>query len=187
MSKRKAFNERRLAIVGEINDQTAMGFFEVFERLDATVGPITIRIVSGGGEAPAGFAIFDRIRESTNPIVTEGYGQVMSMAVPIFQAGDLRLIAPSTRLMIHNAAVEIQGTMGQKDFKRSSQEIKVLEDMYNRVVAQRTGIPIKQIEEWCEDETYFGAKECITFNLADAIIPAVPFEAPPPKTKKGKK
>lgn len=187
MAKKNTFNDRRLAIVGEINSDTVMGFFEVFERLDATPGPITIRIVSEGGEAPAGFAIYDRIRESTNPIITEGYGQVMSMAVLLFQAGDYRKISPSTRLMLHNAAVEIQGAMGHKDFKRSSKEIKALEDIYNKIVAQRTGITMKQLEQWCDQETYFGAKECLAFNLADEIIPSAEFVQKAKPKGRGKK
>lgn len=174
-------NERRLAIVGEISPSTVLGFFEVFEQLDATKGPITIRIMSEGGEAPSGFAIYDRIKESKNKIITEGYGNVMSMAVLLFEAGHVRKLSPSTRLMLHNAAVEIEGRMEHKDFRRSSKEIKVLEDMYNRILSHRTGITMKQLEAWCDEETYFGAKECLALNLADEII--LPFEEPAPKAE----
>jgi ATP-dependent protease ClpP protease subunit len=111
----------------------------------------------------------------------------MSMAVLLFQAGQVRRISPSTRLMLHNAAVEIEGRMEHKDFRRSSKEIKVLEDMYNRILSHRTGITMKQLEAWCDEETYFGAKECLALNLADEIIPPHIEVVPETPKKRSKK
>jgi ATP-dependent Clp protease protease subunit len=177
---------RTILIAGEITTETFTSFLNVFEHVDRTKGPIALRIMSEGGEVPAGFAIFDRVKLSKNPIVTEGYGIIASMAVLLFQLGKIRRIAPSARLMIHNASTEIEGRFENKDFKRTHAELKVIDSMYNKLVSERSGMDAKKLDEMCDKETYLSAREAVSLGLADEIL-GIDILEQKEEPKKGKK
>jgi ATP-dependent Clp protease protease subunit len=82
--------------------------------------PIEIFLSSYGGEAYAGFAIYDAIRACPCDVIIHATGKIMSAATLIYLAGDIRLASKHTTFMIHSVS---SGTQG----KIKDQEIDVLE------------------------------------------------------------
>lgn len=77
---------------------------------------IEVRLTSPGGSIIEGLALYDYLRElsrSGHKIITSAYGFAASMAGILLQAGDTRVMARESWLMIHEPRLGAIGTMGQ--------------------------------------------------------------------------
>lgn len=150
------------------------------EDLDATSGPIRVFLNSEGGEEPAGYALHDAIKMCRNHVTIEGYGSVWSIAAAVFQAGDRRLLAPNSLLMVHN------GFTGEK-LKRQDEVLVEAERLrrhntrYYKILSDASGQPVDRVKAWCRRETYFLAGEAVAAGFADEIIK--PFKGAKRKDK----
>jgi ATP-dependent Clp endopeptidase proteolytic subunit ClpP len=163
--------ERCILINGEINGEVANGVMaDLLEMECESDEDIVVRISSLGGETGFGLAIYDALRLSRCNIVTEAFGEVYSSAFLIFQAGDLRLVAPNSRLMWHDGTLGLHAALTPRELTAASRELQQLDDMCNQAVAKRTGVPLKVIEGWSREETYWTAKEAVANKLADEVL-----------------
>jgi len=104
------FKERIITISEEIGEGS-------FDLVDAALQemeslnkkPITIRIKSPGGSVYEAIAIVGRIKSSPCPIITEGYGMVMSAATMLLSAGTKRRVSRYTWFMHHESAYSVGG------------------------------------------------------------------------------
>ena len=164
------YRTRTIYLHGEIDREGFSHFSANLKLLNENKGPICVEIFSEGGEYAAGFAVFDAISLSSNPIDTVGTGEVSSIAAVVFQAGKKRILTPEARLMIHNVYVVMPDEkFTSHDLKRYSNEISILSSRYHQVLADRSGLSINKIRSWCEKEKYMSAKEAVKFGLADEI------------------
>src|SRR5690606_35444036 len=62
--------------------------------------PLNIIINNRGGDIQHGLAIYDLIRACKSRVVAKVAGSAESMAAWIFQAADVRLMTPTSRLMV---------------------------------------------------------------------------------------
>ena len=101
----KFLNTRQIILAGEINKELSEKIVRqllLMESLSATK-PIYIYIDSPGGDADAGFAIFDMIRFIKAPVYTIGMGLVASAASIILLAAskERRFGMPNSHYLIH--------------------------------------------------------------------------------------
>ena len=106
---------------------------------------IILHLHNYGGSA---FSLFDvcdaliRLRDSGVHVTTIARGAIASAAVPIFLMGDVRLVSPSTWIMMHPG-----GWKGQ-EWRIDKATLRVLEEMellYAEIVASRTSFPMEKI------------------------------------------
>ena len=131
--------------------------------------PIEIFINSPGGYATDGFAIIGAMEMCETPIVTYGLGQVASMALGIFVAGDYRFAHRYTRFMYHPVSY---GTLGKiKDHEDAFKENSITQDMYDDLF-KGTKINEKMMLEIKNNKSdyFFSAKEAVSLKVADEII-----------------
>lgn len=70
--------------------------------------PITLRLMSPGGEVPAGLYLYDllsAIVSEGTPITTVALGNANSMAAVVLQAGSRRLVGPNSWITLHEVSV----------------------------------------------------------------------------------
>lgn len=164
------WKSRTVWIVGELDELKAYQYVPAIRLLDETPGPIKVMIMSNGGCEPGGFAIYDTLMSLKNEVVTIGYGHVYSIAALIFQAGDTRLLAPNCELMMHNGSIHLDGGDTNTDYiEELAAEAVRNNGRYHRAIANRTGIDLQKIEQWCKDEKYFSATEAVDAGLADRV------------------
>ncbi len=159
---------REIYLVGSISSNTVSGFIGAMRQLNRKKGPISVVISSTGGDVGAGFSIYDTIRLSRNKVIGQAVGECMSIAMLVFQACDVRLVSPETRAMLHNGSVEIGASINT--MRPMVKEIEVLNNRYNEILAERSGLSLKKVEKMCNDETFLGAEEMLRLKLADGIL-----------------
>jgi ATP-dependent Clp protease protease subunit len=132
--------------------------------------PITLIINSGGGSVQDGFAIYDQICACKSKVIGVVFGACYSMAALILQGCDTRVMAPTSRFMIHDGAMNMEGRITKTDFKRTNREVEALDSIYNHIMADRAGVDVGTIEELCKQETYLDAEQTVEYGWADYVL-----------------
>ena len=170
-----SFNEhiRRILVVGEINDTTSAIFLDqitMLEYLDPTL-PINVYINSPGGSVSSALAMYDAITTCSCPVRTVSLGLCASAAVLIAAAGNKgnRLVSANATVMVHQISTMMMGNSGELD--NEVQEVRRLQDVYNKILSKETGRSVKQIREDMSRNYYMTAQESIKFGVFDKLLP----------------
>ncbi|GHV71896.1 ATP-dependent Clp protease proteolytic subunit 2 [Spirochaetia bacterium] len=132
--------------------------------------PIRIFIDSPGGDADAGYAIFDMIRFVKPPVWTIGMGLVASAAAIIQLAApkDRRLGLPNSHYLIHQPLSGIRGVA--TDIEIHARELDKLREKINRLIADETGAPLDQVEKDTDRDFWMNAEEAVSYGLIARVI-----------------
>jgi ATP-dependent Clp protease protease subunit len=140
---------------------------------DGSKEPITLYLASPGGECDAGWALIDlmeKIKKHGIPIRTICAGSCSSMAAVILAAGSVgeRYAFPSSRIMIHQAGVELTGGK-LDDIANTTRELQYWTDTTAKYLSKVTKKPVKDIEkELCYDN-YMSPTEAKKFGIIDKV------------------
>lgn len=135
--------------------------------------PITIIMNNIGGDEYHGFAIYDAIKACKNHVTIQVMGHAMSMGSIILQAADKRVMAPTSRQMIH------YGTWGVHDHAKTAQQwakegAKIdswMENMYlARIRQKRKSFNLESLQKMLDHDTFLTAEESVKMGLADEIL-----------------
>lgn len=177
---------RLITLAGAIDWETVTPVSELLAAMNAVSrDPITIHIASGGGMMAPAAALYDLIRCSPAPVTTVGFGIVASAAVIVFQAGATRLIAPTARIVLHEAKVGIEAELGARDLLTAARDIAFEDERLDRLVAVRCRQPLARIQKWSQETKEFFAADAVKHRLADGIL-AVPMRRPAKRAAKKK-
>ncbi|GHU04148.1 ATP-dependent Clp protease proteolytic subunit 2 [Spirochaetia bacterium] len=132
--------------------------------------PIRIFIDSPGGDADAGYAIFDMIRFVRPPVWTVGMGLVASAAAIIQLAApkDRRVGLPNSHYLIHQPLSGIRGVA--TDIEIHARELDKLREKINRLIAGETGAPLGQVEKDTDRDFWMNADEAVSYGLIARVI-----------------
>ena len=135
--------------------------------------PITILMNNPGGDEYHGLAIYDAIKTCHNEVNIIVYGHAMSMGSVILQAADERIMAPTSRMMIH------YGTWGLNDHPKVvynwAEEGKkwdrwMVEMYLEKIREKHPNYTKKKVDEMCNFDTFFTAQEAVDIGLADRVL-----------------
>jgi ATP-dependent Clp protease protease subunit len=101
---------RTITLSDEIDHKTFLkvdAALSEFESVNSK--PITVKINSPGGNVYDALAIVGRLKRSKCPIITEGYGAVMSAATLILASGNTRRISKLAWFLHHETDYEASG------------------------------------------------------------------------------
>lgn len=178
------FSERTIYLNDIIDMDMAYRFKVTLEKLDRSAGDIKVVLMSAGGEEPAGWMIYDCIREARNVVKIDGYGSVWSMAALILQAGSIRRMARSCRYMLHAGSMKL-GNNDQRNVMSAGIECQIQNRRYIQAIAARAGRTFKEVWRLWNKEAYLSADKALEMGFIDAVIPY--NEGPFKKKGKGKK
>lgn len=171
------FINRRVYLIGTIDESVAKHFMVAFNTMDDTPGEITVVLCSSGGEESAGYAIYDMMTAAQNPVTIVAYGECMSIATLVLQGATERYLSPECQLMVHNGHVVMGAGDGEggvqvdaDDMVKYAAEVKRNNSRYHLALSKHTGQPIKLIKAMCERETFMSAKEAVEKGFADGVI-----------------
>lgn len=141
----------------------------MLERDDAKK-PITVIVNSPGGEADAGFGMYDMIRFVSCPVRTLVAGLCASAGVMVFLAGDRgqRFSLPNSRFLLHQPSSQSWGQAS--DLEIAAREILRLRDQYNRIVAEETGRTVEKVTEDADRDFWMSAKDAAEYGLVTRVV-----------------
>jgi ATP-dependent Clp protease protease subunit len=162
---------RTILLSGEIKKDLAERTIRQLLLLeDMGDDPIRIFIDSPGGDADAGYAIFDMIRFVKPPVWTIGMGLVASAAAIIQLASprDQRVGLPNSHYLIHQPLSGIRGVA--TDIEIHARELEKLREKINRLIAGETGAAFEQVEKDTDRDYWMNADEAVKYGLISRVV-----------------
>ena len=167
----KMLKTRTILLSGEINKELAEKTIRQLLLLeDINDDPIRIFIDSPGGDADAGYAIFDMIRFVKPQVWTIGMGLVASAAAIIQLASpkQQRVGLPNSHYLIHQPLSGIRGVA--TDIEIHAKELEKLREKINCLIAEETGNPVIQVEKDTDRDYWMNAAEAVNYGLISKVI-----------------
>jgi ATP-dependent Clp protease protease subunit len=167
----KMLKTRTVLLCGEIKKELAEKTVRQLLLLENTGDdPVRIFIDSPGGDADAGYAIFDMIRFIKPPVWTIGMGLVASAAAIIQLASprERRVGLPNSHYLIHQPLSGIRGVA--TDIEIHAREIDKLREKINRLISDETGAAYEQVEKDTDRDYWMSAEEAAAYGLISRIV-----------------
>jgi len=171
MLMQKMLKTRTILLSGEINKALAEKVIKQLLLLEADGDePIKVFIDSPGGDANAGYAIFDMIRFVKPMVYTIGMGLVASAGALVLLAApkDRRLAFANSSYMIHQPLSGIRGVATEIEIH--AKELEKLRVKLNKLISEETGNDIKQVELDTDRDYWMNADEALNYKLVSKIV-----------------
>ncbi|MDA3955850.1 ATP-dependent Clp protease proteolytic subunit [Oceanispirochaeta sp.] len=167
----KMLKTRTILLSGEINKELAEKVIRQLLLLEAdSDDSIKVFIDSPGGDADAGFAIYDMIRFIKPDVYTIGMGLVASAGSLILLAApvDKRIGLPNSHYLIHQPLSGIRGVATEIEIHAN--ELEKLRVKINKLIAAETGMDEKKIGEDTDRDCWMSAEDGLEYKLVSKII-----------------
>ncbi|MDR1972942.1 MAG: ATP-dependent Clp protease proteolytic subunit [Treponema sp.] len=167
----KMLKTRTILLSGEIKkDLSERTIRQLLLLEDMGDEPIRIFIDSPGGDADAGYAIFDMIRFVKPPVWTIGMGLVASAAAIIQLASprEQRVGLPNSHYLIHQPLSGIRGVA--TDIEIHARELDKLRARINHLIADETGAPFDQVEQDTDRDYWMNVDEAVKYGLISRVV-----------------
>jgi ATP-dependent Clp protease protease subunit len=162
---------RTIILSGQVNKDLAERTIRQLLLLDSeNDNPIRLFIDSPGGDADAGFAIFDMIRYVKSPVWAIGMGLVASAAAIIQLASpkERRVGLSNSHYLIHQPLSGIRGVA--TDIEIHARELEKLREKINKLIAAETGSALENVEKDTDRDFWMNAEEAVKYGLISRII-----------------
>ncbi len=168
----RLLKERIIFLSDEVNDVTASLVIAQLLFLDAEDPgkDIYLYINSPGGSVTAGMGIFDTMQYIKSDVSTICVGMAASMGAFLLAAGakGKRYALPNSTIMIHQP---LGGAQGQaSDIKIHADFIIKTREQLNKILSERTGKPLEQVEKDTDRDNFLSAQEAKDYGLIDSIM-----------------
>ena len=167
----KMLKTRNILLSGEVNKELAERVIRQLLLLEST-GDESIRVFidSPGGDADAGYAIFDMIRFVKPEVYTIGMGLVASAGALILLAApkERRLGLPNSHYLIHQPLSGVRGVATEIEIH--AKEIEKLRVRINQLISLETGQKLEKVEKDTDRDFWMNAVEATEYGLIDRII-----------------
>ena len=168
----RLLEDRIIFLTGEITTELANTIIAQLLFLEGkdSEKDIMLYINSPGGIVDAGLAILDTINYIKCDVSTICVGMSASMSAVLLACGTngKRYALPNSRIMIHQP---LGGAQGQaSDIKIQAEEILKMRDKLNKILAEKTGKTLTQIEKDTNRDYYMSAEEALSYGLIDKVL-----------------
>lgn len=171
----RLLKERIIFLSDEVNDVTASLVIAQLLYLDAEDPgkDISLYINSPGGSVTAGMGIFDTIQYIKSDVSTICVGMAASMGAFLLAAGTKgkRYALPNSTIMIHQPLGGMQGQAS--DMKIHADYIIQTKNKLNKILSERTGKPLEQIEKDTDRDNFLTAEQAKEYGLVDEIMDSI--------------
>ena len=167
----KLLKTRTVMVTDEVSKKMAQQIMTKLLLLETENNDdIKMFINSPGGDADAGFAIFDMMRFVKPRIKAVCAGVVASAAVIILLGAqkENRFSLSSARILIHQPSIGIHGTAS--DIQIEANEILKCREKINRLIAAETGQTMEKVESDTKRNFWMSAEEAAKYGLVNKII-----------------
>ena len=134
---------------------------------------ISFYINSPGGSITDGMAIVDTMNYIKCPVSTICVGLAASMGSVLLTCGakGKRFATPNSEILIHQPLIGGGGLSGQTtEIKIHADHMVKTREKLNKLLSEKTGQSLEQIEKDTERDHYMTAQEALEYGLIDEII-----------------
>ena len=136
---------------------------------------IFLYINSPGGSITDGMGIVDTMNYFKCPVTTICVGVAASFGAVLLANGEKgkRFATPNSEILIHQPLIGGQGggISGQAtEIKIHADHMIRTREKLNKLLSEKTGQPIEQIEKDTERDHYMSAQEALEYGLIDGIM-----------------
>ena len=168
----RLLKDRIIMIGSAIDDNVANSVVSqlLFLQAQDPEKDIYLYINSPGGSVTAGMAIYDTIQHIKPDVQTICMGMAASMCSFLLAAGTKgkRFALPNAEVMIHQP---LGGAQGQAtEIEIAAKHILNTREKLNKILAERTGQPLEQIEKDTDRDNYLTAEEAKEYGLIDDVL-----------------
>jgi len=168
----RLLKDRIIVLSDEVNDVSASLVVAqlLFLEQDDPDKDIQLYINSPGGAVHAGMAIFDTMQYVKPDVQTICVGLAASMGAVLLAAGTKgkRFALPNSEIMIHQPS---GGARGQaSDIKIQAEQVLKTRDKLNKILSEKTGQPLANIERDVDRDYYMTAEEAKAYGIIDEIM-----------------
>ena len=168
----------RIIFLGEEVNATSAGLVVaqlLFLESEDPDKEIDLYINSPGGSITDGMAIVDTMNYIKCPVSTICVGLAASMGSVLLASGEKgkRFATPNSEILIHQPLIGGQGggISGQAtEIKIHADHMIRTREKLNKLLSEKTGQPIEQIEKDTERDHYMSAQEALEYGLIDGIM-----------------
>jgi ATP-dependent Clp protease protease subunit len=149
--------------------QRTIGQLLILEQEDPEK-EIKVFINSPGGDADAGFAIYDMMKFIKPKIKNICAGVAASAAVIILlgTGKEGRVSLPNSRILIHQPSTGVHGTAS--DIQIEASEILKCREKINRMISDETNQEFEKVENDTRRNYWMSAEEAVNYGLISKII-----------------
>ena len=170
----RLLKDRIIVLSEEVNNATASLVIAqmLFLESEDPDKEIFFYINSPGGSISDGLAIFDTMNYIKCPVSTMCIGMAASMGAVLLASGakGKRYATPNAEIMIHQPLIS-GGLSGQTtEIKIYSDHMVKTRERLNKILSERTGKPLEQIEKDTERDNFMTAEEALKYGLIDEIL-----------------
>ena len=171
----KLMKSRTIVIADEITKQLSQRVLAQLLILEqeSPKEDIKIFINSPGGDADAGFAIYDMMRFIKPKVKAICAGVAASAAVIILIGAkkENRFSLENSRILIHQPSTGVHGTAS--DIQIEASEILKCREKINQLIAVETGQKVEKVENDTKRNYWMSAEEGIKYGLISKIVKAL--------------
>lgn len=147
------------------SDVSSYNLSKQLEELD--VDEIDVGINSYGGEIGEGLAIYNALKRHKAKVTTRCDGFACSIASVIFMAGDERVMADPSMLMIHNGWTIAEGDA--KALRKQADDIEKMTQASVDIYMQHASIGEDELRALMDAETWISPTEAVDMGLATSV------------------
>jgi ATP-dependent protease ClpP protease subunit len=156
-----------------VSDVTRLWNDIVVLELNSNIRDINLFINSPGGDAFSGLALADQIERAQRKgfrVTAHASGIVASAAVPVFAVCKVRLAAPGTIFMVHEAELwKWPGRETASDISSQNELMSLLRDRYLAKLVTNSRVTKEKWEQLEHKTTWFSAEKALEWGLVDKI------------------
>jgi ATP-dependent Clp protease protease subunit len=168
----RLLRERIVFLGTEVSEQSANLVVAQLLFLEAEDPEADIRLYvnSPGGDAYAGFAIYDAMQFVKPDVQTYCVGMAMSAGALILASGAAgkRYVLPNSKVMIHQGSGGFRGTPA--DIQIAAKEILSLTRKYAETIARHAHKDIEQVMRDIDRDRFLEPSEAVAYGLADHVL-----------------
>jgi ATP-dependent Clp protease protease subunit len=168
----RLLRERIVFLGTEVSDQSANLIVAqlLFLEAEAPDEDIRLYVNSPGGDAYAGFAIYDAMQFVKPDVQTYAIGMAMSAGALILAGGAAgkRFVLPNSKVMIHQGSGGFRGTPA--DIQIAAREILALTRRYGEILAKHANRDVEQVMRDIDRDRFLGPDEAVAYGLADHVL-----------------
>jgi len=169
--ERQLMKNRSVMLSGEINKESARKLNAQLLVLHHTSNePITMYLDTPGGDADAGYSIFDMVRYVKPQVKMIANGLVASAGVIVYLATPKknRTSLPNARFMMHQPSSGMSGVAS--DIKIHAEEIVKLKVRINEMIAAETGKSLDEVAKDTDRDLWLSPEEAKAYGIVSKII-----------------
>lgn len=169
-------NENESGVDAKLSESVIKGIHLMEKSAPEGDKPFMIYLNTPGGSEFDGLAIHDAIKACRNHVTIIVWSKAWSMGSYILQAGDKRILAKNSTVMIHEGTLDLPPNEHPRIVKQwfkyyfDVQEPALNAILMDRIREKHPEFKDRKLEEMCKFDTILTPQQAIDLGLADEIL-----------------